>query len=143
MPHQKSCPQQVNWCPTPIFKPQKYTWAQKRGLQYERKVKKLLKKHFAEHEILDGPWINYDGKICQPDIVIIPKVGLVVVVEIKNTFKSEGIEKLDKLYVPLVTHILKRKVIGVQIFRRQAAEQVLAEGIDTIFNKHLGLIQIL
>lgn len=102
--------------------------AKARGLLYERRIVERLREHYAEAEVIHGPWIQYldsRGKFyCQPDVVIIPNdtTKPIIVVEIKLTYKPEAATKVTKLYSRLISLLYPgRLIVPMQICRRRTA----------------------
>ncbi len=114
--------QRVAWCKAPQFEPQVKTATQKKGLRYEARVIKRLEELYLEScQVLAGPWISYDGLVCQPDAVIVPENNsmAVVLVEVKLTYKRKATDKARSLYKPLLKVLFPdRKIICAQIFNR-------------------------
>lgn len=96
--------------------------AKREGLKYEAWVANEVEAHYKDCEILKGPWISYaNGRrdklyYAQPDIVIVPKRGTIIVIEVKLTWKEAARSKLRTLYVPLIRKLYpRRKVCAVQV----------------------------
>jgi hypothetical protein len=116
---------QVEYCEEPEFvkKSKKPTGRKLQGLKYEANVAKVLKRLYSECEVMHGPWIKYlngpkDCKVkwAQPDVVIVPKRGPIVIVECKLTWRPGASEKLERLYGPLIKRLYpRRKVVLVQV----------------------------
>lgn len=110
----------VDWLEDPPFFPhKKLTAAQQAGLRFERKIGKEVERLYPEHEIKLGPWITYkddSGRhIAQPDILIVPEVGPVRLLECKLKYRPEAEGKVRKLYVPLITRLMGRPVAPFQV----------------------------
>jgi hypothetical protein len=86
--------------------PQEFTPAQRRGLRYQEKVEKALKRVFFPDYVLSRPWFRYksiDGAVkkCQPDVLITHSWGISIV-EVKYTTTAEAWDKLLNVYRPVV-----------------------------------------
>ena len=83
------------------------------GKLFEEKVKESLWGWFPE-SFISGPWFQYWERNpyriqwCQPDgLLIFPREGIIVILEIKSTHTSDAWWQLRKLYSPVV-----KKVFG-------------------------------
>jgi hypothetical protein len=94
---------------------------QKQGLSYERRVKReitnLAKLNNFRYEY--QPWFKfYDHNgigQAAPDLILYVNNTLIII-EVKLTFKFDALEKLQKLYLPIVSKALnKPKIKTVQI----------------------------
>jgi hypothetical protein len=95
------------------------TRIQRKGILYEKKVVR----HLAEGGNLDtfiihGQWIYWDKAVCQPDIIVVPPKGPVVVVEVKLTQKRNVEKKLREVYGVALQHIFAgRSLSYCQIYK--------------------------
>jgi hypothetical protein len=95
------------------------TRIQRKGILYEKKVVR----HLAEGGNLDtfiihGQWIYWDRAVCQPDIIVVPPKGPVVVVEVKLTQKRNVEKKLREVYGVALQHIFAgRSLSYCQIYK--------------------------
>lgn len=106
--------------PRPTFlRDNKPTRIQRKGLLYEKKVARALVEWAAPDDlILWGQWIYWDRAVCQPDLILIPPRGPVVVVEVKLTYKRPVEKKLREVYGPAVDRIFAgRGVSYAQIYK--------------------------
>lgn len=65
------------------------TPAQKKGLQYEARVGRAIEEWCGSQDIReywDSEWIEYDGKLAQPDKVVILDSGCALLFEVKLTW---------------------------------------------------------
>lgn len=91
----------------PFFPQTPRTAAEKRGVQYERKVQRELQ---ARHgcQYLPSPWFWYqvgDGRTryCQPDgLLIQPEHGLITIAEVKISHTEKAYYQTTNLYTPVV-----------------------------------------
>jgi hypothetical protein len=104
----------------PLYLPKdKHTRIQRKGILYEKKVVR----HLAEGGNLDtfiihGQWIYWDKAVCQPDIIVVPPKGPVVVVEVKLTQKRNVEKKLREVYGVALQHIFAgRSLSYCQIYK--------------------------
>jgi hypothetical protein len=104
----------------PLYLPKdKHTRIQRKGILYEKKVVR----HLAEGGNLDtfiihGQWIYWDKSVCQPDIIVVPPKGPVVVVEVKLTQKRNVEKKLREVYGVALQHIFAgRSLSYCQIYK--------------------------
>ena len=86
------------------------------GLRFERAVaKSLLALSLEEHFTVEhNPFIQYWTvhalhAYCEPDFVLTLQDGTVVVVECKLTWVPDALEKLQRLYLPVVAKIYPAK----------------------------------
>lgn len=79
---------------------------QREGLSYQRKVYLALKRNF---NVEYGPWFKYEKwglpRYCQPDIIL-HESSRAIVIEIKLAATPLALEKLESLYVPVVSSAL-------------------------------------
>jgi hypothetical protein len=104
----------------PLYLPKdKPNRIQRKGILYEKKVVR----HLAEGGNLDtfiihGQWIYWDKAVCQPDIIVVPPKGPVVVVEVKLTQKRNVEKKLREVYGVALQHIFAgRSLSYCQIYK--------------------------
>ena len=104
----------------PTYLPKdKPTRIQRKGILYEKKVVK----HLAETGdlstfIIHGQWIYWDKAVCQPDIIVIPQRGPVVVVEVKLTRKRPVEKKLREVYGEALQRIFAGRPLSfAQIYK--------------------------
>ena len=114
------------WCEAPTFSEGTKTAAQKKGLEYERRVQRMLRHCYSDYGVVRaGPWIRFRDNggpgLCQPDLVIVPNDPdrPVIVVEIKLTKVRAAKVKLKLLYGRLVGELEKRKVVTIQVFKNK------------------------
>lgn len=115
------------------------TAAQRKGIYYEKRVSRHLKRwaHEKGVELLVGQWIRFEdvnGRgFAQPDaFTVLPT--LVVVFEAKLT-QADGAEaQCEQLYRPLLEYIYKRPVVTCQVFRniRYSSSREVAHPNDLI-----------
>lgn len=96
----------------------------KRGIAYEKKVGRLLKKlkreEKLEGELFLGQWLLFEDKNgvgrAQPDAYLV-KEDFVLVVECKLTQTEVAEVQLRELYGPLLRFLYKKPVVLVQAFK--------------------------
>ena len=80
-------------------------------------------------------YIDENGRnYCQPDhFVVLPTH--VLLVECKLTQKSRAFPQMGGLYVPVLQHIYKRPIVGVQVCRNMQfrPEKYMVEDFCTLF----------
>jgi hypothetical protein len=97
----------------------KPTRIQRKGILYERKVVR----HLAETVdlstfIIHGQWIYWDKAVCQPDIIVVPQQGPIVVVEIKLTRKRNVEKKLREVYGEALQRIFPQRPLSfAQVYK--------------------------
>ena len=97
----------------------KPTRIQRKGILYEKRVARALVEWATPDDfILWGQWIHWDRAVCQPDLILIPPRGPIVVVEVKLTCKRNVEKKLREVYGPAVDRIFAgRGVTFAQIYK--------------------------
>lgn len=97
--------------------------APKLGLAYENRIGKELKKHHEKERFLEfehNPWFRFYDTFgtghCSPDYLIHFPQG-VVVVEVKLTWVEIAQDKLNDLYMPVVSLALDRPVRSLVIVK--------------------------
>jgi Holliday junction resolvase-like predicted endonuclease len=95
------------------------TRIQRKGLLYEKKVvRHLVEQGNLDTFIIHGQWIYWDKAVCQPDIIVVPPKGPVVVVEVKLTQKRNVEKKLREVYGVALQHIFAgRSLSYCQIYK--------------------------
>lgn len=94
----------------------------KKGLTYERKVARLLKRLNAEGELPGelylSQWIAYEDKngqgFAQVDAFLV-RDDLILLVEVKLTQTDYAKGQMLKLYLPLLKKIYQRPVVCLQV----------------------------
>lgn len=96
------------------------------GLQFERRIKRELVYHAAMGRlgvIEHNPWFVFadsrGSSQCCPDFLIWTPAHIVVV-EVKLTWVPEALEKLTKLYCPIIGMALERETQSLVICRHLA-----------------------
>lgn len=98
----------------PRHLPQPTTLAQKQGLRYEKRVVKALVATGLDIE--HGPWFEYWGGVCCPDVVIYQLAqNRAIVVEVKLTYTPLAIKKLNTIYCPVVAQATGLKIYPLVI----------------------------
>src|SRR5215469_3341485 len=93
------------------------------GLKYERSVVRELARVLPRSmKIEHNPWFFYtdDGTngACSPDVLIHDnEFGYVIVAEVKNTWVSVALPKLNQLYCPVVAKALNRPTKPIVIVK--------------------------
>lgn len=92
---------------------------QRKGILYEKKVVRHLAEQGSLHDfIIHGQWIYWDKAVCQPDIIVLPPSGPVVVVEVKLTRKRNVEKKLREVYGAALSRIFAwRPLSFCQIYK--------------------------
>ena len=95
------------------------TRIQRKGLLYEKKVvRHLVEQGNLDTFIIHGQWIYWDKAVCQPDIIVVPPKGSVVVVEVKLTRKRAVEKKLRDVYGVALQHIFAgRSLSYCQVYK--------------------------
>jgi hypothetical protein len=95
------------------------TRIQRKGLLYEKKVvRHLVEQGNLDTFIIHGQWIYWDKSVCQPDIIVVPPNGPVVVVEVKLTRKRAVEKKLRDVYGVALQHIFAgRSLSYCQVYK--------------------------
>lgn len=103
--------------PAPKFKRQRNTPMQRAGLKYQRDLTRALKQSAPTGLVVEPtPWFSYSDKraqdgralICSPDILLVDQENeFVVVIEVKTTYTPTALDKLQKVYCPVVSRALK------------------------------------
>jgi len=114
----------------------KPTRIQRKGLLYEKKVARALVEWAGPHDfILWGQWIYWDRAVCQPDLLLIPPKGPIVVVEVKLTRKRNVEKKLREVYGSAVDRIFAgRGVAFAQIYKNQDGGTAHGFDLDLLRN---------
>ncbi len=108
-----------------------FTHIQRRGVNYEKRVVRDLVGCYPEYFIIHGQWIYKGNSFCQPDIILIPHKGPILVLEVKLTHKRGVEKKMRDLYVPLVEETFPGKSVACgQVFRN-------ADGTEAPFDLEL------
>lgn len=106
--------------PKPTFlRDNRPTRIQRKGILYEKKVARALVEWATLDDfVLWGQWIYWDKAVCQPDLLLIPPRGPIVVIEVKLTRKRPVEKKLREVYGPAVERIFAgRGVAFAQIYK--------------------------
>lgn len=122
-------------CP---FREQKLAGCQHQGLRYENFVGKKLRKWAGSQEVrefLDNPWIDYDGRLAQPDRVIVLESGKVLLFEIKLTW----VDTRDQLalYETLLNalgHFVVIKITVCKNLRLGVDRSKIVRNLDMIYD---------
>lgn len=95
------------------------TRIQRKGILYEKKVVRyLVEQGNLDAFIIHGQWIYWDKAVCQPDIIVVPPKGPVVVVEVKLTRKRAVEKKLREVYGVALQHIFAgRSLSFCQVYK--------------------------
>src|SRR4249919_967845 len=108
---------------SPWPKKHRFSSLQKKGLGYERKVGRELRRRFGE--VHSNQWIEFfdlNGRgFAQPDHYIVCD-DAVLVFECKLSQQEAGLVQIGELYRPLLRKIYDRPVIGVlacKVLRRE------------------------
>jgi hypothetical protein len=106
--------------------------AQKLGLAYERKLGKALQAAFGPANVAHGPWFRFEDSLgeafCSPDFILrVGPSGGIVIVEAKLSYVPEAIEKLLKLYCPVIGHIFRQEVFPLVITKHLRPDAPRAE----------------
>lgn len=92
--------------------------AQKKGLAYERKVRKLIDELIPDAQVLYGVWFQFKDKngtgIAQPDYVVKQRSS-VIIFEVKLTHTKQAELQLKGLYGPLVSTYFKLPPVLVEV----------------------------
>jgi hypothetical protein len=102
-----------------VLPPDSYNRIQRRGINYEKRVARdIVHTYPTTCFILHGQWLYREGAFCQPDLVVIPRKGPVLVLEVKLSRKRDVLKKMQQLYLPWVLDAFPgRPAIAGQIFR--------------------------
>lgn len=99
------------------------TGRRKTGLKYEAQVHQEFERRYPA-SYTPSPWVRYwvRGREhwCQPDgLLIDPKAGRIVVVEVKLQHTQEAIRQLFDLYIPLIEEMFEDlyKIAGLEVVR--------------------------
>lgn len=114
------------------------TPAQKKGLQYEARVGKALEEWCGSQNIReywDNEWIEYDGKLAQPDKVIILDSGCALLFEVKLTW----VDTTDQLlfYSALLAalgHPVEKRVTVCKNLRPGVPREHIVHSLDEIYD---------
>jgi len=92
---------------------------QRKGILYEKKVVRYMAEQGSLHDfIIHGQWIYWDKAVCQPDIIVIPRQGPIVVVEVKLTRKRNVEKKLREVYGAALSRVFAGRPISFcQIYK--------------------------
>lgn len=103
----------------PYIKGGTHTRIQRKGILYEKKVARALVEWASSDDlILHGQWIYWGGAVCQPDLLLIPPRGPILIIEVKLTHKKNAEKKLREVYGPAVDRIFAgRGIAYAQIFK--------------------------
>lgn len=95
-----------------------FTRIQRRGVNYEKRVVKDMVGCYHDYFTIHGQWFYKGTSFCQPDIILIPPKGCILVIEVKLTHKKGVEKKLRDLYIPLVEEAFPGKPVACgQVFR--------------------------
>lgn len=102
----------------PVLPADSYNRIQRRGVNYEKRVVRDLVLGYPDAFILHGQWLYKDRNFCQPDIILIPRRGPLLILEVKLS-RKKGVEaKLRDLYIPWVESAFPGKPVACgQIYR--------------------------
>lgn len=106
--------------PRPTYlRDNKPTRIQRKGILYERKVvRHLVETGDLSTFVLHGQWIYWDKSVCQPDIIVIPQRGPIVVVEVKLTRKRPVEKKLREVYGVALQQVFPQRPLSFcQIYK--------------------------
>ncbi len=118
----------------------------KRGLSYERKVGRTIKRRNGElgGDLYIGQWLLFKDKHghgkAQPDIyIVLPK--LVVILECKLTQTDSVVPQLLQLYLPLIKMLYNRPVVCLQVCKnlRYKPSKLIGDVSDLINNPGPGV----
>jgi len=108
----------------PEFSPQAVSPSARRGLIFERNVKRQLEWHLVQGRYLlleHNSWFTYGAsenkdQICSPDFLLhFP--DKIYIIEVKLTWTPEARQKLDQLYSPIVAKALGKPTSGFVLCR--------------------------
>lgn len=96
------------------------------GIRYERHLAKALSTLAIEHNLIleSQPWFSYSRsecpvrqrEFCAPDFLLYPSnQSWFLVIEAKQTFYQAAFEKLDQLYLSVVSRAYGTRVHGILI----------------------------
>lgn len=96
-----------------------YNRIQRRGINYEKRaLRDLIHQYGWGYTVVHGQWLYHDRGFCQPDILVIPDRGPLLVLEVKLTRKGYVEKKLRDVYMPLVASAFPNKEMACgQIYR--------------------------
>lgn len=84
---------------------------QRRGLLYEKKILKILKKEFKD-DFIPSQWFKYSisdtTRYCQTDGILISG-GVCIIVEVKLTYREDAAIKLLEFYKRIVSEYFTNK----------------------------------
>lgn len=110
--------------PPPFLKPDSRPTGRRRtGLKYEAQVHEEFERRYPT-AYTPCPWIRYwirgRERWCQPDgLLIDPRAGKIVVVEVKLQHTQDAIRQLFDLYIPLIEEMFESlyRVAGLEVVR--------------------------
>ena len=114
----------------PFPGPSKLTGTKAQGLAFQNKVGRFLAGEIdakrLEGKLYSDLWLMFEdcngNGFAQPDHFLL-QPNLVVVFECKLSQNSRAWPQIELLYQPLLAHLFKRPVIGVQAFKRMRYEE--------------------
>ena len=97
------------------------TSAMLQGLRFEKNIKNFLSEAYDERaKVLPGQWFEFEdirGRgFAQPDVILLPPQGHLLIVEVKLTWRPGVERKLRRFYGPLCEQIwpdLKQKHVQI------------------------------
>lgn len=97
-----------------------YNRIQRRGINYEKRVARDISQSYPQDFfVIHGQWLYRGAFIfCQPDILVIPPKGPIIVLEVKLSRKGSVLKKMQELYLPMVMEAFPgRSAVAGQVFR--------------------------
>lgn len=107
----------------PFPEPKRLKGSRSKGLTYERKFGKMLRRwmdsgYFYEGQLFQKHWINFEDDNgvgwAQPDYFILTP-DAIWIFELKLSQNSGAWEQLRGLYGPLLEHLFRRDIVRVQV----------------------------
>lgn len=123
-----------------------YNRIQRRGVNYEKRVvRDIIRTIPTTCFVIHGQWLYGDDGCCQPDIIIVPRKGPIVVVEVKLTRRKDVEKKLKNLYVPWTREAFPgREIAYAQVYRNSDgwyADDFTLEYLLTLSHMQYGEVQ--
>jgi hypothetical protein len=120
------------------FGKDKLTSGQTLGVSYERRIGKKIKDWCGSQDIREyweNEWIEYDGKLAQPDKVVILSSGCALLFEVKLTWvdTSDQLAFYTKLLAAL-GHSVKYRVTVCKNLRAGVPRERIVRSLDDIYD---------
>lgn len=113
-----TAPKSVVRCEKPGWVREASEGVRKSGIQFERKVLRILKEHYKD-ELETGPWFMFEEngelRYCSPDAILHLKRPIVL--EVKSGHCARAFHQLHHLYIPVISEFYGQQFRAVEIVK--------------------------